>query len=289
MAIYHFKIKTISRAVGQSAVAASAYRACARMTDHRTGQDCDYRRKSGHVAGGLVGWDGDAASLWNAAETAERRKDAKLAREIVLALPAELSSTGQVMLIEGFASDLRKMHGIAVQWDIHAPDRRGDNRNHHAHLLLTTRRVDGGKLLDKTRELDEKRTSGTHVEAWRAKWETRVNASLEQAGAATRIDRRSHARRHQDEGGIVPPPQPAAHLGPARTAIERRGRRTRAGVFNERKAVAAKLSGIVAKAVDALTTLAGKPFRPPSRPEWPKHMSPVRNQPRTKGNRELER
>ena len=265
-AIYHCKVRSLSRAAGQSAVPASAYRRCAKMTDERTGQAADYTRKHGHLAGGLIGWDGDAAGLWNAAEAAERRKDAKVAREIVVALPAGLPPRDQVALVKGFAAGLRRRHGIAVQWDIHAPDRRGDQRNLHAHLLLTTRRVGAGRLGEKTRELDTKLSSGQHLRAWRRDWEGLVNAALEQVGSTARVDCRSHAQRHQDEGRTGPAPEPMAHLGPARTALERRGRRTKAGVRNDRLAEAAKLQRQLA-AVERQLAHLRQPARP-SRARW---------------------
>ena len=259
MAIYHLKVKALSRAAGQSAVAAAAYRACAKMEDERTGQAPDFRRKGGHLAGGLVGWDGEASDLWNAAEASEKRKDAKLAREIVVALPAGLPLADQEALVRGFAADLRERHGFAIQWDIHAPSKGkgGDDRNVHAHLMLTTRRVEAGRLTEKTRELDVKMTSGAHLEAWRAAWEGRVNDTLARAGSAERIDRRSHAQRHLDEGRAGPPPEPASHLGPARTALERRGRKTRAGRRNDAVAEAAKLRKQVAALDRQLASLAG--------------------------------
>nr|WP_158240550.1 MobA/MobL family protein [Telmatospirillum siberiense] len=266
-AIYHCKVRSLSRAAGQSAVPASAYRRCANMTDERTGQPAPYARKRGHLAGGLVGWDGEAEGLWNTAEAAEKRRDAKVAREVVVALPAGLPLADQEALVRGFAEALARRHGIAVQWDIHAPSRAGDQRNVHAHLLLTTRRVVAGRRLsEKTRELDVKQTSGQHLRAWRRDWEGLVNAALERAGSTKRVDCRSHAQRHQDEGRTGPAPEPMTHLGPARTALERRGRRTRAGARNDRLAEAARLEKQLAGLDRQLTHLRRQDR--PSRARW---------------------
>ena len=66
---------------------------------------------------------------------------------------------------------------MAVDVAIHAPGREGDQRNHHAHLLTTTRRIGPEGLGEKTRELDQK-TSG-EVERWRGRWAEMQNVALE--------------------------------------------------------------------------------------------------------------
>ncbi|WP_270994820.1 MobA/MobL family protein, partial [Listeria seeligeri] len=87
MAIYHTRVKTFSRAKGHSAVAAAAYRAGLSLVDERTGARHDYSRRGGVVESRWVvplkapDWSRDAAKLWQAAEAAERRKDATVARE----------------------------------------------------------------------------------------------------------------------------------------------------------------------------------------------------------------
>lgn len=47
MAIYHSRVKTFSRARGDSPIAAAAYRAGALLIDHMTGKRHDYRRRGG--------------------------------------------------------------------------------------------------------------------------------------------------------------------------------------------------------------------------------------------------
>ena len=49
MAIYHCSVKVGSRAKGQSAIAAAAYRAGEKLTDHETGLVSDYTKKGGVV------------------------------------------------------------------------------------------------------------------------------------------------------------------------------------------------------------------------------------------------
>ena len=147
MAIYHLSVKTISRSAGRSATAAAAYRAGVEITDERTGEIHDYRRKGGVESAAVIlpdnapEWARDRCQLWNAAEQAETRKNSTVAREFEIALPAELSPAERERLAHDFTRELVERHGMAADVAIHAPGKEGDNRNHHAHILLTTRRL----------------------------------------------------------------------------------------------------------------------------------------------------
>ena len=120
MAIYHLSVKPISRSSGRSATASAAYRAAARIDDQRTGQVHDYTRKGGVESADIVlpnhapAWANDRAALWNAAELAEKRKDACVAREYEVALPAELSPAERRRLAVDFAQDMANQEVCAV-------------------------------------------------------------------------------------------------------------------------------------------------------------------------------
>jgi hypothetical protein len=171
MAIYHLSMKTISRAKGQSATAASAYRAGDKIEDRTTGQVCDYEKKGGVLHAEIIGTDLPRAELWNRAEESENRKNSTVAREFEIALPAELDFEAQKKLALDFAREINQKHKIAVDVAIHAPGKGGDNRNTHAHLLCTTRRInERGELGEKSRELDDQKSG--EIEFWRNRWET---------------------------------------------------------------------------------------------------------------------
>lgn len=218
MASYHLAVKTISRSAGRSATAAAAYRAGAEIADLREGVVHDYTRRSGvdHTEIVLPSdapiWASDRAALWNAAEVAETRKNSTVAREFEIALPVELSADLRRDLVLEFAREISDRHKVAVDVAIHAPGQEGDNRNHHAHLLLTTRQLGPDGLGAKTRELDVK-ASG-EVEHWRERWAVMQNAALERAGSLERVDHRSHAARGIED-------QPLPQLTPAEYQLER--------------------------------------------------------------------
>ena len=115
MAIYHLSVKTISRSAGRSATAAAAYRAGVEIADERTGEVHDYRRKGGVESADIVlpdgapEWATNRGALWNAAEKAEKRKDACVAREYEVALPAELSPAERRRLAPAFAGQTGKI------------------------------------------------------------------------------------------------------------------------------------------------------------------------------------
>lgn len=220
MAIYHLAVKSVSRSTGRSAVAAIAYRAGVCLENERDGLVHDYTRRGGVEDAFIVvpegaEWAQDRSVLWNAAEAAEKRKDAKVAREYELGLPAELDAGQRRDLVRAFAEDIRDRYGVAVDAAIHAPHDYGDDRNHHAHVMTTTRVVDAQGLGAKTRQLDVRTSASAEVEAIRERWAERVNVALEHALVAERVDHRSYARQGIDQ-------EPTVKMGHASAAIERR-------------------------------------------------------------------
>ena len=232
MAIYHLSMKPISRASGRSSVAAAAYRSAEKLENARDGMVHDFSRRSGveHAeivlpAGADAEWARDRSALWNAAEALEKRKDARVAREIEVALPHELSAEQRLELTREFAQGFADRYGVAVDFAIHSPHGNTDVRNHHAHIMMTTRKVAPEGLGDKSElELENKRlvalglpTSHEQLRDIRAGWEQRTNAHLARAGLDIRVDHRSH----QERGLEIEPTQ---HMGVHATQMERRGK-----------------------------------------------------------------
>lgn len=251
MAIFFLRVQTIRRAAGRSIVAAAAYRAGERLTDQRTGETFDYRRRSGVVSSGLVGWDGSRDTLWNDAEAAERRKDAVVGREVLVALPYGLPQAGQEALLRTLAGWLRHRHGVAVDWCLHSPDPDGDSRNWHGHILITARRVESGVFGAKTLELDRKPASRQSVEALRQAWAGMVNEALIRHGMAEKVDSRSHVRQAEARG--TEPRLPMLTLGPAASRFARRGHPTWAALENVRRRAVNGISRGLLAVIDAAT------------------------------------
>ena len=158
MADYRFSAQVISRAKGQSSVASAAYRSASRMVDERTGQIHDYTRKGGLVHSEILApdstpeWMLDRSQLWNAVEAVERRSDAQLAREVQLSLPHELAPDQRRELVLGFVQEQFVDRGMIADIAIHEPGKNGDQRNHHAHVMLSMRELTGEGFGKKNRE-----------------------------------------------------------------------------------------------------------------------------------------
>ncbi|MBA9031752.1 Ti-type conjugative transfer relaxase TraA [Rhizobium leguminosarum] len=231
MAIFYAQMSPVSRSSGRSAVAAIAYRAAEKLTNERDGLTHDYRNKQGVEHSEIVlpegvnaDWAKDRSQLWNAVEKREVRKDARVAREFVLALPHELSVERRLALTREFAQGLADRYGAAVDFSIHQPHTMGDVRNHHAHVMMATRQVTNEGLGAKTYlELANKEllprdlpTTQMQLVDIRRSWEQMANRELAQAGLDIRIDHRSHSERGLEI-------EPTEHMGVRATNVQRRG------------------------------------------------------------------
>jgi ATP-dependent exoDNAse (exonuclease V) alpha subunit len=235
MASFHLSVKTIKRSAGRSATAAAAYRSASVIECDREGRMHDYTAKRGVEACFILApddapsWAQDRAALWNAAEARETRSNSVTAREWELALPSELSDAARIDIARAFAAQLVERYGVAADVAIHAPHREGDQRNHHAHILTTTRVLSAEGLTDKTRVLDAASTGGPEIEAMRGYWAELQNHALELAGQEERVDHRSLEAQREEAlslGDTLKAEEldrePELKLGPAANAIERR-------------------------------------------------------------------
>lgn len=229
MASYLLRVQTIQRAAGRSAVAAAAYRAGERLVDERLAMEFDFGGKTGVEFSEIRAPDGapaalaDRHQLWNAAEKAEARKDAVPAREILLALPHELDFEQRKALVRDFVDRQVTARGMVADIAMHTPGQEGDQRNFHAHILLTTRRVgpDGFGLKEPAWRTPQQ------VREWREAWAEIQNDHLRRhlGPNAPQVTHMTLADQGVDR-------TPGEHLGPAATAMERRNDRTDRGERN---------------------------------------------------------
>jgi ATP-dependent exoDNAse (exonuclease V) alpha subunit len=211
VAIYFLNIKTFGRTGGSSAVSAAAYRAGERIRDERTGKTYDHSERQDVMHKEIVlpskfadddmAWARDRANLWNLAESAETRKNARVAREYLVALPVELSPQQRVGLVKEFSQELSDRYGFAVDFAIHAPRNfpGSDPRNFHAHLLTTTREVTIEGLGAKTTlDMNDTKRHAIGLEPAinellhvRGRWSAATNEAMQEAQIGARIDHRS--------------------------------------------------------------------------------------------------
>lgn len=211
--MYHFSAQVISRKAGRSATAAAAYRAGEEVTDHRTGEVHDYTRKGGVVGASILApadapaWVFDREQLWNQVESAERRKDAQLCREIDAAIPVELDEHQRIEAVRQFVEAEMVSRGMVADVAFHD----FDNDNPHCHIMLSMRDLEPDGFGKKNRDWNDRSV----LNGWREKWAEHMNKALELAGEEKRIDHRSYADQGLDY-------EPTWHMGPAVAAMERR-------------------------------------------------------------------
>lgn len=252
MSIYHCSIKNISRSSGRSAVACAAYRSGEELEDVETGITHDYRKKTGIAFAEIFLCKNaperfqNREELWNEVEKIEKAADARLAREIEVAIPRELSLEEMKNLVAGYAKMLTE-EGMCVDAAIHLKV-----GNPHAHLMCTTRKIKADGTWDqkekKVYALDEfgnkipvidqetreqkigargrriwKRVTVAandlnakeNVEKWRKMWSEHCNAYLE---PEQQIDHRSYER--QGKKDVIS----TIHEGYAAREMEKRGK-----------------------------------------------------------------
>ena len=114
------------------------------MTNQYDGVTHDYTRKQGCLFSEILlpksapsEWL-EREALWNAVEAAEKAKDSRLARELIVALPCELGLPEWTAMLRGFIQKQCVGEGMCADLSIHDTD----GHNPHAHILLTMRPID---------------------------------------------------------------------------------------------------------------------------------------------------
>jgi ATP-dependent exoDNAse (exonuclease V) alpha subunit len=237
VAIFFMQISSVTRSAGRRATAAAAYRAGERIRDERSGETINYGRRRDVLHTEIllprqferlpVPWARDRERLWNTAEHAEKRHNARVAREYQLSLPAELDAGRRIALARAFSAEIAERYRVAVDLAVHEPRSGGDPRNFHAHVLTTTREVTPAGLgakagLDITPLERRRRELPDHRQEYlslRERWATLVNEALREANLTARVDHRSLAAQ-----GIDREPLPRIPL--MQLKMEQRGLRS---------------------------------------------------------------
>jgi hypothetical protein len=231
-ALYHAQAKLFKRSEGRSAVAAAAYRSASKLHDERTGQDFDYRKKHA-VAAFIVtppaapAWTSDRQELWNRAERAEKRKDAKLAREWEISIPRDIPKEEW----ESFARAVVAPYvatGAIADVAIHCPRAADGEAQPHIHVMLTLRKIDptteSGFANIRNAELESMHAVGSRsagdrgdaIKIERERIATIMNEYLDAAGSPRRVSHLSRVARGLDDD-----PEPTMGEGRKAAAAKR--------------------------------------------------------------------
>src|SRR5581483_9212345 len=178
MAIYHFSAKVISRAVGSSADVSAAYRSASRLPDERLGRDHDFSNKAGVVHSEILLPEGapehlgDRATLWNAVEEGEVRRDAQLAREVEFAIPREMSEAQGIELARDFVQREFVDQGMVADLNVHRDIDANGLAKPHAHVMLSMREVDESGFGKKVRDWNKIE----RLQQWREQFDRAMSA-----------------------------------------------------------------------------------------------------------------
>jgi hypothetical protein len=242
MAIFHFKTTPISRSNGHSATAKIAYVCRTKIKDEQTGKIHNYsseKSKSDLITTGIHykikdidTWrELSSQEVWNKAERAENRKDSRVAREILVALPNELNTAEQAKLTRMFCQTLANNYQCFVEFAIH--NEKDGNNNVHAHIVLSTRKLDitnPNLFTEKINlELSQKKCkelgikcTDDQIKDLRKEWEILVNKRLKNNGFEIEIS----CEKKKDRELVK------KHLGKDTNALEKKGIQTESGNYN---------------------------------------------------------
>lgn len=237
MAIYHANIKSFSRGKGESSMAAAAYRAGIDLVDTKTREVHRYSNRSGveHyemlAPKGAPDWCLDPHKFWLANEAWETRSNARVARELEVALPAELTEQQRKVLALELGQMLVDRYNAVVLVALHTPSKQGDQRNYHTHLLMSAREVGPEGLGERAgAEFDASGGRGAiEIRLIREMVAQKINAHLSHAGVEASVDHRSlrdQARDAESRGDYEKAAElsrpPTQHVGKANTALARK-------------------------------------------------------------------
>lgn len=219
MAIFHASAKMISRGAGKSLVQKTAYICGRNIFDEYCGMMRSYQRKDVVFTKVILPAEApaeytDVQSLISAIDRSEKRKDAQTARELILALPIELTAEEHVNFVCKCIKEFWISLGMCAIIAIHD----AGTGNPHAHALLTTRNVDQNGFSSKKNRSWNKRAL---YRFWREFYAEAMNSELKRKGVQTRVSCESYAVQGVDV-------KPTHYLGPTATALKQKG------IFTER-------------------------------------------------------
>lgn len=247
---FHLSVVPMSRSTGKSSVAKAAYITGGKLADERTGKLHDYTRRGGVEAvlhaqlKDAPEWSRDVALAWNAVEAAETRKNSQTAKVIDgLAFPHGIDAEARQRMLTDFMREQFGRKGLLWTASIHAPDKDGDQRNYHAHVMWSERPLTAaGFAKTKDREGTSFATREAALVAMRERWAALSAKQLERAGLPLEAARWKEAHRTLPEqeqlarargdlefAAELADREPTKHLGSATVALERKGIPTERG------------------------------------------------------------
>ncbi|MBU8732508.1 MobA/MobL family protein [Cytobacillus oceanisediminis] len=140
MSLFYLTVRNLNKGT-QSAVAAAAYRSNESIYSERDNETKSYKEREVKPDSFILApshapeWVNDREKLWNEVEKVEKNWNARLAREVLVALPIELSNEKQKEMLMEYVKENFVDEGMVADVSIH----RDKVNNPHAHIMLTVR------------------------------------------------------------------------------------------------------------------------------------------------------
>lgn len=174
----------------------------------------DYRRRHGVISDFIMApkdtpaWAQNRQEIWNKVEKSETRKDSQLAREIVLTLPDvdifdHLKPANKAKALQKFYESVLRTYvkhnfvkeGMIADVVLHEPAEKNDERNYHAHIMLTMRKVNGKHATGFSEKKERSWNSEAMLEKWRENWAMDCTTHMKRHNIDGFIDHRSYEER----------------------------------------------------------------------------------------------
>lgn len=193
MALYRLEMQNVSRSDGVSSVAKAAYRHRSIMVDHRTGEIHGEKSldRDDLIYAEILRPENTpdclhvpSEVLWNIVEKKETRSNSRTAKEFKITLPRDLSNEQNIALMKDFLLNHFVEKGIICDFVLHNDK---DNKNPHAHVMITTREITPNGFGKKVRSWDTEEM----LHEWRKEWSKVQNKHLKNAGLKSRVSHRT--------------------------------------------------------------------------------------------------
>ena len=267
---YHFTGKSITRSEGRSAVKHAAYIVADNFQREETGEACNYTRKRGveavfhYAPKDAPAWAHAVETGWNAVEAVENRKNSTLALGYIAAFPHQLNVEQRAFITKDFLREEFQRRGFMATGAVHEPDAGGSELNYHAHIMFSYRGLDkDGWAKNKDRYFSGNETRTEALIGLKKKWAELGARQLDRLGLTVEAERWRHGYQslpEQRELALARGDtayaqecfrEPTRHLGPAASAIQRKGQTTERSAeyeaTQERNQLRAELAAIEKK------------------------------------------
>ncbi|MCP1181213.1 MobA/MobL family protein [Bacillus sp. 1663tsa1] len=140
MSLFYFNVRNINKS-SQSAVASASYRSGEKLYSERDMEFKSYRGREVKPDSFILApkhapkWANNREELWNEVEKVERNWNSRLSRELLVALPVELTNEQQKEMLKEYVNGVLVNDGMVADISIH----RDREHNPHAHIMLTVR------------------------------------------------------------------------------------------------------------------------------------------------------